>query len=49
VSEVVFRGLVRYSILGCKDGKYQDLFDFAGDFGVSLDATPDLNKMEFLS
>src|SRR5512138_1887919 len=29
-SEIVYRGLVRYDILGCKNGKYQDLFDFEG-------------------
>lgn len=46
VSEVVFKGLVRYSILGCEDGKYQDLFDFDGDFGVYLEGTPDLNRDE---
>ena len=44
LSEIVYRGLVRYDILGCKGGKYQNLFDFAGDFGVSLEGTPDLDK-----
>jgi hypothetical protein len=44
LSEIVFRGLVRYSVLGCKDGTYQDLFDFDGEFGVGLEGTPDLNK-----
>lgn len=44
VSEIVFRGLVRYSILGCKDGIYQDLFNFDGEFDVDLEETHDLNK-----
>ncbi len=43
--EVVFRGLVRYSILGCKGGKYQDLFELATyDFSLDLEDILDLNK-----
>ena len=46
VNEVVYGGLLRagVSILGCKDGKYQDFLDFGGDFWVNLIKTPDLNK-----
>ncbi|HLO29054.1 MAG TPA: hypothetical protein VK249_07970 [Anaerolineales bacterium] len=33
-----------YSIFGCKDGHYQDLLDFTGDFGVYLADVVDLNK-----
>jgi hypothetical protein len=46
VNEVVYKGLLRVSvsILGCKDGKYQDYLDFGGDFGVNLIKAPDLNK-----
>lgn len=46
VNEVVYEGLLRFgvSILGCKDGKYQDFLDFGGDSGVNLIKLPDLNK-----
>ncbi|MGB8984427.1 MAG: hypothetical protein WCC12_21350, partial [Anaerolineales bacterium] len=45
VNEVIFSGMVRHSILGCKGGKYQNLFNSEeGEFGVSLEGTPDLNK-----
>ncbi len=44
LNEVVFRGLASYSILGCKDGHYQDLFDFTGEFGADLADVLDLNK-----
>jgi len=45
VSEVVLRGLVRYDILGCKDGKYQNLFQFfTYDFSIDLEDILDLNK-----
>ncbi len=45
VNEVIFSGMVRYSILGCKGGKYQNIFNSEeGEFGVSLEGTPDLNK-----
>ena len=41
--EVVYKSF-GYSFFGCKDGQYQDLFDFAGDFGVELADVLDLNK-----
>ena len=45
VSEVVVRGLVRYDILGCKDGKYQNLFELTTyDFSMDLEDILDLNK-----
>ena len=44
LSEIVYRGMWQPNILGCKYGKYEDLFDFTGDSGVSLAGTPDLNK-----
>jgi hypothetical protein len=45
LTEIVYRGLVRYDILGCKDGKYQNLFEFAtNDFSVDLKDVLDLNK-----
>jgi hypothetical protein len=45
VSEVVVRGLVRYDILGCKDGKYENLFKLATyDFSIDLEDILDLNK-----
>jgi hypothetical protein len=46
VNEVVYRGNIRsaYIILGCKDGKYQDFLDFAGDSGAELGDVLDLNK-----
>jgi len=46
VNEVVYRGIIggAYIILGCKDGKYQDFLDFAGDSGVELADILDLNK-----
>jgi hypothetical protein len=45
VSEVVVRGLVRYDILGCKDGRYQNLFEFTTyDFSIDLEEILDLNK-----
>ena len=44
LSEIVYRDFIRYSILGCKAGKYYDLFDFAGDSGVGLEGVKDLNK-----
>jgi hypothetical protein len=45
VSEVVVRGLVRYDILGCKDGKYQNLFELATyDFSMDLEDILDLNN-----
>jgi len=45
LSEVVLRGLVRYHILGCKDGKYQNLFELATyDFSMDLEDILDLNK-----
>jgi hypothetical protein len=44
LNEVVYKSLVSYAFFGCKDGKYQDLFHFAGDFDVSLEGTIDLNK-----
>ncbi|HSB01343.1 MAG TPA: VCBS repeat-containing protein [Anaerolineales bacterium] len=45
VSEVVLRGLVRYDILSCKDGKYQNLFQFfTYDFSIDLGDIFDLNK-----
>ena len=46
VNEVAYKGLLGFgiSILGCKDGKYQDFLDFGGDFGVNLIKAPDLNK-----
>jgi hypothetical protein len=45
VNEVVYRGFLggSYDILGCKDGKYQDFLDFAGDSGIGRDVV-DLNK-----
>jgi hypothetical protein len=44
VSEIAYRTMVQYDILGCRDGKYQSLFNFGGDFAVTLGDTPDLNK-----
>jgi hypothetical protein len=46
VNEVAYRGIFRiaYIILGCKNGKYQDFLDFAGDSGAGLAGTFDLNK-----
>jgi tetratricopeptide (TPR) repeat protein len=45
VNEVAYRGLFgSYAILGCRDGKYQDFLDFAGDLGVNLADVLDLNK-----
>jgi hypothetical protein len=44
LNEVIFKGLAIYSILGCTDGQYQDLFDFAGDSGANLAEIIDLNK-----
>jgi hypothetical protein len=46
VDEVVYEGLfkVGISILGCKDGYFQDFLDFGGDSGVDLAAVVDLNK-----
>jgi hypothetical protein len=45
VNEVGYRdSLISYSILGCKDRKYQDLLHFAGDFGAELGDVLDLNK-----
>jgi hypothetical protein len=45
VSEIVYKGLVRYDILGCKNGKYEDLFEFATyDFSMDLEEIIDLNK-----
>jgi hypothetical protein len=45
VSEVVVRGLVRYDILGCENGKYQNLFELATyDFSMDLEDILDLNK-----
>jgi hypothetical protein len=46
VNEVVYEGLfkVGISILGCKDGNFQDLLDFGGDSGVDLADVVDLNK-----
>ena len=41
--EVVYKSL-GYSFFGCKNGHYQDLLDFAGDFGVELADIVDLNK-----
>ena len=41
--EVVHKS-IGYSFFGCKDGHYQDLLDFAGDFGVELADIVDLNK-----
>jgi hypothetical protein len=43
LQEVMFKGY-EYSFFGCQDGDYQDLFDFAGDFGVGLGGILDLNK-----
>ncbi|HLO15707.1 MAG TPA: hypothetical protein VK206_12805 [Anaerolineales bacterium] len=45
VNEVVYRGFLgwSYDILGCKNGKYQDFLDFAGDSGIGRDVV-DLNK-----
>lgn len=36
--------MARYDILGCKDGKYQNIFSFAGDFDVALADIFDFNK-----
>jgi hypothetical protein len=45
LSEVVYRGLGGYNILGCKGGKYQSLFEFArDDFRIDLEEILDLNK-----
>ena len=45
VNEVGYRdSLISYSILGCKDGKYQDLLHIAGDFGAELGDVLDLNN-----
>lgn len=44
LSEVVFKSMSAYSIFGCKNGKYEDLLLFSGDFDVVLEGTPDLNK-----
>lgn len=44
LNEVVFKGLGRYDILSCKNGRYQDLFGFSGHFGVDLADVIDLNK-----
>ncbi|HEX6270897.1 MAG TPA: hypothetical protein VFZ43_11715 [Anaerolineales bacterium] len=44
-SEIVYRGLGGYNILGCKNGKYQSLFEFArDDFRMDLEDILDLNK-----
>lgn len=44
VNEVVYRGMINYDVFICRDGKYEDLLDFAGDFDATLGGTPDLNK-----
>jgi len=44
VNEVGYRGLSSYSILGCKDGQYQDFLYITGDVGVNLAGVIDLNK-----
>jgi hypothetical protein len=41
--EVVHKS-IGYSFFGCKNAKYQDLFDFGGDWGVELADIVDLNK-----
>jgi hypothetical protein len=41
--EVLYKSF-GYSFFGCKDGQYQDLLDFAGDFGTNLADVLDLNK-----
>ncbi|HET9914069.1 MAG TPA: hypothetical protein VFQ13_19405, partial [Anaerolineales bacterium] len=44
VNELTYKGYVTFDILGCKDGKYQSLFNFVGDWEARLEDTPDLNK-----
>lgn len=44
LSEVIFRGLGGYDVLGCQDGMYQDIFTFVGGSGADLEGTPDLNN-----
>jgi tetratricopeptide (TPR) repeat protein len=45
VNEVGYGGFsIGYSIFGCKDGKYQDILHFAGDFGAELGDVLDLNE-----
>jgi hypothetical protein len=44
VKELTYKGYVTFDILGCKDGKYQSLFNFVGDWEARLEDTPDLNK-----
>jgi len=46
LSEVVFDGLWRYDILGCKDGKYEALFGLEpnGVFSIDLEEVLDLNE-----
>jgi len=45
LSEVVYIGIQYSAILGCKDGKYQNLFELApGDFSLGLEDILDLNK-----
>ncbi len=45
ISEFIYYyGIWRYDILGCKDGIYQDFFNFTGDFGVEVAQILDLNR-----
>lgn len=44
LNEVVFKSLFAYDVFGYKDGQYEDLLEFTGDFAVYLEGTPDLNK-----
>ena len=41
--EVIYKSF-GYSFFGCLNGRYEDLFDFAGDFGTQLADILDLNK-----
>ena len=47
INEVVHRNIMNYVILGCKDGQYQDLFEFAPKidvFSIQMGNVSDLNR-----
>lgn len=47
INEVVHRNIMSYVILGCKDGKYQDLLEFAPEidaFSIQMETVSDLNR-----